>query len=560
MSGSRGTWRALAAGAMLLGAAAGAGAQTAPPQQTAPAAGARALSLDEALGMAGGASEQVGIARAGITRARGQQAQSRSAGLPQLNANLTYTRTLKSQFSSAGLGGPVDTSSAPLPTNCPAGRFTPNPSRPLGERVDSLEHLLECQSSASSLAGFSNLGFGAANAYNLGLNLQQSVFSGGRVTANNRIAAAGRENAEIALTSAQAQVVLDVTQAYYDAALSDRLVSIAEAGLAQSEETLRQTELGRRVGNLPEFDLLRAQVARDNQRPVVIQRRSDRELAYLRLKQLLNVPLDQPLTLTSTLGEADSTVAATAAARAADSIPGPDTLTDARAVVRQAATAVTVGEQQLRVARSQRLPQLTVNSQYGRVAYPDAVVPSWSDFRTNWTVGAAVSLPLFTGGRIHGDELVAQAGLQEARARLQQTRELAQLDTRTALTRLTAARSTYEASAGTARQALRAYQIAEVRYREGVSTQLELADSRLSLQQAQANQAQAARDLQIARARVRLLRDLPLSTTGAAGASTAQQQTQAQTQSTQGTQSTGAQQQGTAGATQQTTTIPGAGQ
>jgi outer membrane protein TolC len=60
-------------------------------------------------------------------------------------------------------------------------------------------------------------------------------------------------------------------------------------------------------------------------------------------------------------------------------------------------------------------------------------------------------------------------------------------------------------------QATRAYEIAELRYREGVSTQLELSDARLLLAQAQVNRAQAARDLQVARARLALLPDLPLS-------------------------------------------------
>jgi outer membrane protein TolC len=66
-------------------------------------------------------------------------------------------------------------------------------------------------------------------------------------------------------------------------------------------------------------------------------------------------------------------------------------------------------------------------------------------------------------------------------------------------------------------QANRAYEIAEVRYQAGVSTQLELSDSRLLLQQAEANRAQAARDLQVARARVALLPDLPIGAAGGQG-------------------------------------------
>ena len=49
-----------------------------------------------------------------------------------------------------------------------------------------------------------------------------------------------------------------------------------------------------------------------------------------------------------------------------------------------------------------------------------------------------------------------------------------------------------------------------VKPRAGVSTQLELTDSRLLLQQAEANRALAARDLQVARARAALLPELPL--------------------------------------------------
>ena len=120
--------------------------------------------------------------------------------------------------------------------------------------------------------------------------------------------------------------------------------------------------------------------------------------------------------------------------------------------------------------------------------------------------------------------MVAQANLAEARARLQQTRELAALDTRNSIDRLTAAEASWRASSGTVDQATRAYTIADIRYREGISTQLELSDARLLLQQAQANRAVAARDLQIARARVALLKDLPLNTGGSF------QQTQTTTQ------------------------------
>jgi outer membrane protein TolC len=76
-----------------------------------------------------------------------------------------------------------------------------------------------------------------------------------------------------------------------------------------------------------------------------------------------------------------------------------------------------------------------------------------------------------------------------------------------------------------------------VRYREGISTQTDLSQSRLLLEQSLANRAQAARNLAVARVRLALLRDLPLqAATGTqtpGSASTQQQPLQQPTQTQQ---------------------------
>lgn len=430
----------------------------------------RPLSLADALRIAETASEDVGIARAGTERARGEQLRARSELFPQIYGSVGYTRTLASQFEDIGV------------------------------------------SSDSGGFDFSNLPFGQRNNWNVGLDVQQTLFAGGRVLAQTRMAHAGRRVAESSLASARAQLVLNVIEAYYDAALADRLVNIATSTLEQAETTLRHTQLARQVGNQPEFELLRATVTRDNQRPIVIRRRADRDIALMRLKQLLNLPLEEPLSLTTPLDDTTAVLPArltSAPSSASDSV-GPSE----RVVVRQAADAVDISTNALRIARSQRLPQLNLTMQYGRLAYPSGGVPAWGDFRTDWTVGVGLRVPLFTGGRISGDVRVAQADLEDARYRLTLAREVAELDSHAAMARLAAAEASFAASAGTAQQAARAYQIAEVRYREGISTQVELSDSRILLEEATANRALAARDLAVARAYVALLRDLPFGAIG----------------------------------------------
>jgi outer membrane protein TolC len=376
---------------------------------------------------------------------------------------------------------------------------------------------------SSDAGGLTDLPFGRKNTWRATLTFSQNVYSGGRLGAQAAVAAAGKDSADLALTSARAQLLFDVTQAYYDVALSARLVAIAEATLEQADATLKQTRAGFDAGTQPEFEVLRARVSRDNQSPLVIRQRVNRDIALLRLKQLLDLPANADLRLADSLG--DETMAPPpvfaerigVVEREFETIATP--LTDAvlpdRTAVTEAATAVRLREASLRLTEAERRPSATLNSSYGRVGYPAGFFP-FDAWRTNWTVGASVQVPILTGGRQRGDELVARSDVEESRARLQQVQELAMLDTRSAWAELIAARANWDASAGTVQQASRAYEIADVRYRAGVSTQLELSDSRVQLQQAEANRAQAARDLQVARARVALLPDLPLGSTGAA--------------------------------------------
>jgi outer membrane protein len=198
--------------------------------------------------------------------------------------------------------------------------------------------------------------------------------------------------------------------------------------------------------------------------------------------------------------------------RTAAVVAASDTSAASRAPVRQALKSVEIAKQALRATRAQRLPSVGVSTTYQRLAYPNDGLPrSLGDFFPNWTAAVAVTFPFFTGGRVRGEELAAEAGVAEAEQRLKQVQEGATLDARNATALLEEAEAAWQASVGTQEQATRAYSIAEVRFREGISTGLELSETRVQLQQALANRARAARDLAIARVRVQLLPNLPLA-------------------------------------------------
>lgn len=499
--------RLLAGLALLLAAPSALSAQPEPPVRT--------LSLEDALMLATGTSETIGLARAGVQRAAGGQLQARSALMPQVNSSLNYVRQLQNQFQAV------------------TQRFAPADGGTNGPPADS-----------GASDGFTDSPIARifASPYTMTFTAQasQQLFDGGRAIAGTRAARAQRNAAEIGITTAEAQVQLDVTQAYYDAVLSDRLVAIAESSFVQSERTLRQVQLTYEVGNTSEFELLRARVTRDNQRPAVLQTRTQRAGAYWRLKQLLDVPLDDVLTLTSPIVEApvEAPVAPAAPvttivvdaeaalaidprvrAAVAEVVATVDTSANQRLAIKQVEQSVEASRQQFRAAKAARWPSLSINTTYQRFAYPDDGLPrSLNDFFPNWTVGAGVSVPIFSGGRLKGELLAAEALYDESRLRLAQARETAALDARLQVEQFGASQAAWLASVGTAAVAQRAYEIAEVRFTEGLSTQVELSESRVQWQQALANRAQAARDLQVARVRLALLRALPITAPGAASA------------------------------------------
>jgi outer membrane protein len=443
------------------------------------------LTLAEAIRMAATESEALRIARAGTSRARGQELQARSRQLPQLNGSVNYQRALQLQVEEivkrlgGGEGGENGGGGGDGFTDSPIARV-----------------------------------FAAPNTMILGLTATQLLYSGGAAAAGVEAAKAGTRVATLGEQSARAQLVLDIAQAYFDAQVAAQMAVIAESSFVQADRALSQTQLGRDVGNVSEFDLIRARVQRDNARPAVIGARTQRDVALLRLRQLLNIPLDRPLVLTTSADEVAGSSAAAVTVAEAATPASADTTVTARIPVQQAAEAVRVQERLLRVARGQRLPAIGLQSTYQRFAYPaegTILEDNWRFYFPNWTVALGVSMPLFSGGRVKGEVMSAEASLNEARARYNQARQAAELDQAIAIAQLAEAEASLAASVGTDEQAARAYAIAEVRYAEGIATQLELAQTRVDLETARAYRVQATRDVALARLKLALIRDLPLS-------------------------------------------------
>lgn len=444
------------------------------------------LSIEEAVARATEQSQEVRLARAQVEAAAAQVTSARSAALPQITANLGYTRTFASPFD-VGQG-------VQLPDSL---RFSPDPTRPLEERVKYLEDRAPLAGLAGMAGLFSDMPFGRRNTYTAGITGTQLLYSGGRVGAALRIAADYEDAARLNLEEQIAEVELQVRTAYYQALLAKQMEQIARAALEQAEAFLAEERLRRQAGQSSDLDVMRAEVAAENLRPGLVQAQKAAELAELNLKRLLDLPLKQPLVLTTELVPPDPSVVAS------PPVASAERLLSRRAAVEAARRQVSMREEQVRIAKSAFLPTVALQMNYGRLLYPNRMFDfAGVEPRTDWSATISLQLPIFQGFKRTADIDLAEAELESAKLRLAQLEEQVELQYQQALGDRERAGAEIAARQRTVEQAERVYDLTRMRYERGLATQLEVSEARLALLQARTNLAQALADFYIADAAV----------------------------------------------------------
>lgn len=423
-----------------------AAAQDAPPDTL-------RIGLEEAVARALDRGEEVALAREQIQRTETQIRQARSTLLPQLDANVTYDRLLRSVFDVE----PPETDDPP-----------PGDDPPLD-----LSEL------------FGDLPFGQPNTWIAALQLNQTLYTGGRVSAAIEIAERARSAASLNLNEAESEVARDVRQAYFEAVHAASLEEIAQESLALANQQLEQVELFRDRGTASDFEVLQARVERDNVEPQIVDARNARELAELNLRRLLNLPHDQPIELTSPL-DADPV-----------DIDRRDVMEAAldRPSLRAAQERVRIEESSVRIARADRLPNVSAFANFSFQAFPERIIPTGlpggSQWRDDWSMGLQVSIPVFDGFQRSAAIDESRSNVRTAQLQRDQLEEAVEMEVAAAHAEYESALAQIEARRATVDEARRAMELAELRYENGLARLIEVSNARLLLQQARSNEANA---------------------------------------------------------------------
>ena len=281
-----------------------------------------------------------------------------------------------------------------------------------------------------------------------------------------------------------------VAQLYIDALRADARAASANARIKIASGVLKQTSERHEAGAASKLDVVRAEQQVQSERVTAVTAKRDGDVLRTMLARVIGSESADFALEPPAVREFDVADVKTVEAEAAGS----------RAEVKALAARVRAASQDQAQAVRQRLPKVSAFADFGFLGQSPVRGVS------TYTVGGAVTIPLWTGGRISAE--VAAAGARVAQAEHQQRDarlEIAQ-QVRESLIGLAASREAEEAARLGVAAARETVELARLRFAEGISTNLDVVQAQRALGDAEEKEIRAKFDsltavAQLARAR-----------------------------------------------------------
>ena len=255
--------------------------------------------------------------------------------------------------------------------------------------------------------------------------LQQSVFDLVRID-NLHSASESLKASLSAAKNARDLIVLAVGGSYLQLIATQARIVAAQAQVESSQAIYKQAEDRFEAGLAARVDAERAQVQLQTEQQRLRSLQADRDTEKLNLARIIGLPPGQQFNPAddyryTPLG--GMTLEA-ALQRAFQS----------RADIQSAQAGVRAAEESLKAAHAERLPQLAINADFGGAG----TTPSQHSTSV-YTVGGTLTIPVYEGGRIHGEIQESNAALQQRKSELENVRGQVDQDVRQAFIDLNSA-------------------------------------------------------------------------------------------------------------------------
>lgn len=330
-------------------------------------------------------------------------------------------------------------------------------------------------------AGKESIQFGDVDNYSAGLMVTQPIFAGGSITARLNAAKLFSLLADETVRAAMQDVIYAAEHAYYDVLLSQHLVEISADAARSAKAHLDSVKQKRQGGIASDFDVLRAEVELSNFQAELIQNKNAINVAKANLIKVMGVSQDSEFDLSDELVyvPSDSTLEQAIGTAFRNR---PDLLAREFDIKYQT--------EMLKIARSRYWP--IVSGYYTNTwSKPDPHSMMEIEWGHAWQAGVTATLPIFDGFAREGELISQKARLKQAHIGLIDAEETALFELTKAQFSIENAAEFVESQRLNLTRAEEGLRLAEVGYREGTNTQVEMIDAQAALTTARANYYQA---------------------------------------------------------------------
>jgi outer membrane protein len=336
------------------------------------------------------------------------------------------------------------------------------------------------------------------NNYTSRLEMRWPIYTGGRTDALERAARAEAEAAGAERQTAQSDLRLEVTRAYWALVTARASLEVLEQGVARSQAHVDDANQRFTAGLVPPNEVSSASAQEARARMLAIEARTQRDVMSAELAHLIGVTPDQPLEPTADLARETTAFAG----QRLDVGPLVESARAARQERRTLQQRVAAADAQRDAAAAGRFPTVQFLGGLDYARPNPRIFPRADIAQDSWDVGVGATWSLWDGGRIVAEVAQARAVSQAASERLAEFDSQLSVEVRQRALEVESAIAAVSAAMSGVTAAADARRVVDERYRAGVIAGIEVLDSEYALLQAQLDLTRAQAAVRLAEAQL----------------------------------------------------------
>lgn len=322
---------------------------------------------------------------------------------------------------------------------------------------------------------------GDVDNYSSGLRVSQPVFAGGSIVAKINAAKLFSLLTDQAVRSVTQDVIYQANLSYYDVLLNQHLYQISADAVRSAQAHLNDVKKKRQGGVASDFDVLRAEVELSNFKADLIQNKNAINISKTQLLKVMGISQDSDFVLSDKLNHVPLKMTMEQAVEVAYR-NRPDLFGRQFDIKYQ--------KELLKIARSYYWP--TISGFYENIwSKPDPHRSMDIEWGHAWQAGIMATLPIFDGLTREGQIIQQKARLKQAQIDLVDAEETTLFELTKALLTIENTEEFVQSQQLNLTRAEEGSRLAEVGYREGINTQVEVIDAESALTKARSLYYQA---------------------------------------------------------------------